>query len=184
MAKTISDHYAHPPFSPKLRTRQVPGRPITLRAHRAALPLFLRLSVLLDQVIPLRPEDTWSYCFRKPRPNADSVLYSDHAGWAIDAWTTRQGAAGFPGSLTKTQATKISRHLKKFQTPDGRYIFGWGVSDKIAGVTYPHTYHALNDPMHFFIRPGIKVADLHATRKAMNIAWNGMVARFAVGDRE
>ena len=153
----------------------MPGRPITLRAHRAALPLFLRLAVLLDQVIPLRPEDTWSYCHRKPRPNADSVLYSDHAGWAIDVWTTRQGAAGFPGSLTKTQATKISRHLKKFRTPDGRYVFGWGVSDKIAGVTFPHTYHALNDPMHFFVRPGIKVADLHATRKAMNIKSNGML---------
>ena len=176
MARTISGHYAHPPHSLKLRTRQVPGRPITLRAHRAALPLFLRLAVLLDQVIQLRPDDTWSYCYRKPCSSPTGALFSDHAGWAIDVWTTRQGKVGFPGTLTKTQATKISRHLKKFHTPDGRYVFGWGVSDKIAGVTYPHTYHNINDPMHFFIRRGIKVADLHATRQAMNLKWNGTVA--------
>jgi hypothetical protein len=43
-------------------------------------------------------------------------------------------------------------------------------------VKYPHTYSRLNDPMHFFIRPGIKVADLHVTRKCMSLRWNGMVA--------
>ena len=175
MARTLSGHRAIRPLDFRLKHREIPGRGIRLKTHRAALPLFLRLGVLLDGVIPLRDFDTWSYNYRKPRSSEFGSTYSDHAGWAIDVWTTRQGRVGFPGTLTKRQAKMISTRLKRFRTDDGRYVFGWGVSDKIPGVDYPHTYHRINDPMHFFIRPGITPRDLRAVRRKLGIALDGTI---------
>ena len=175
MSKTISGHEAIRPVDLRLRTRLVPGRPIKFRTHYLALPLFLRLGVLLDGVIELRTYDTWSYAYRKPRTDEFGAQYSDHAGWAIDVWTSRQGRVGFPGTMTKRQAAIISQRLKQFVTTDGRYVFGWGVSDKVPGVEYPDTYHRINDPMHFFINPEIQMKDLKQVRASLNIALDGTV---------
>jgi hypothetical protein len=175
MGETLSGHDAIRATDPRLRTHFVPGRPIKFKMHYAALPLFLRLGVLLDGVIALRTYDTYSYAYRKPRTDEFGAKYSDHAGWAIDVWTSRQGRVGFPGTLTKRQAEMISQRLKQFITDDGRYVFGWGVSDKIPGVDYPDTYHRINDPMHFFINPGIRVKDLKLVRASLNIALDGTV---------
>ena len=62
-----------------------------------------------------------------------------------------------------------------FHALGSAYVFGWGVSDKIKGVDYPHTYHRINDPMHFFIRPGITPSDLRAVRKALGIQRDGTI---------
>lgn len=176
MGRTVSGHPAVPVYDPRLRERLLPGRRIRLKAHYAALPLFLRLAVLLDGVIPLREYDTSSYNYRKPRSTPNGNQYSDHAGWAIDVWTTRQGRVGFPATITTRQAAMVSTRLKRFRTDDGRYVFGWGVSDKVPGVDYPHTYHQINDPMHFFVRPGITPRDLRAVRRKLGIEVDGSIA--------
>ncbi len=147
-----------------------------VRAHYAALPLFLRLSVLLDKVVELRKYDSGSYNYRKPRSNPDGPLYSDHAGWAIDHWSARNGIANvWPARLTPNQAKRISAILRTFATPSGELVFGWGASDRTPGVDYPHTYHRLSDPMHFFIRPGITVPMLKATSASMQVQPDGTV---------
>jgi hypothetical protein len=75
--------------------------------------------------------------------------------------------------LTRRYSSRISAILRTFATPSGELVFGWGASDRTPGVDYPHTYHRLSDPMHFFIRPGITVSDLRAVRKHMGINANG-----------
>ena len=72
---------------------------------------------------------------------------SDHCGWAVDHWTSREGQANvWPARLTETQAEPISRILDHFTTPTGELIFGWGASNRTPGVNYPHTYHEVSDP--------------------------------------
>lgn len=183
MAKTLSGHPALLPFDPRLRTRGVPGRPIRLRAHRAALPLMLRLSVLLDQVIPLHAADSGSYAYRKPRTDPAGSRLSDHAGWAVEHWSTREGRQGFPTSMTASQAARISAILRRFATPDGRLVLGWGASDRSPGVDYPITYHRLSDPMHVHVAPGITVADLRAVAAAMRIRPDGTIQPGPIEDK-
>ncbi len=175
MATTISGHPALVSFDLRLRTRQVPGRPIRLRAHYAALPLMLRLAVLLDQVLPLHTDDTSSYCYRRPRTSPTTGSYSDHAGWAMDLWTTRIGREGFPTHMTHAQAQDISTTLKKFVAGDGSHVFGWGASDKNPGVDYPITYSRLSDPMHIHVAPGITVNDLKNVKARMRINTDGTI---------
>ena len=177
MATTISGHTALRNYDPRLKRAFVPGRPVWLRTHRNALPLFLRLGVLMDQVEQLKLSDTWSYAYRAGRMSKD---ISDHAGWAVDFWSARIGAHTWPSKMPADKAAQISAILSKFRTPDGRLIFLWGISHKSPGVVYPesHTYSSTtaNDPMHFAIAPGITVADLKATQKAMRIKDDGTVA--------
>ena len=63
------------------------------------------------------------------------------------------------------------------RTADGRLVFGWGICKDSPGVDYPITYskHASNDPMHFFIAPGITTKDAAAVIKAMRIATDGTI---------
>ena len=176
MARTISGHPAHRSRSPWLATRYVPGRPIWLRTDRRALPLFLRLCVLLDQVEPLKLRNTWSYNYR---PNAiGGGGISDHAGWAIDCWSDGIGRRGWPPAMTAKQATAISDVLERFKTADGRHVFGWGAVASAPGVTYTgptYSRHSSSDPMHFFVAPGITPRDLAEVRKAMRIMSDGTV---------
>jgi hypothetical protein len=138
----------------------VPGRPIWFKTHRAYLPLFLRLGVLLDQVEPLKVGDTWSYAYRAPRLSGQGV--SDHAGYAIDVWTTRSGAQGRrPTAAFKAKVMKV---LDQFVTSDGRQVFGWG------GL-----YKNVPDAMHFFVNPGISPKDAAAVAKSLKVASDGTI---------
>jgi hypothetical protein len=79
--------------------------------------------------------------------------------------------------MPAAQAAKISAILKTFKTADGRLVFGWGVCKDSPGVDYPIVYnkHASNDPMHFFIAPGITTKDAAAVIKSMRIASDGTI---------
>ena len=177
MPDTLSGHPAiTSPSSSMLAARKVPGRPVTLRTHKAYLPLFLRLGVLLDQVIQLKTMDTWSYAYRAPRMGSG---VSDHAGYAIDCWSAREGAATWPSRMSAAQARHVSAVLETFKTKDGRHVFGWGASNKSPGVVYTgptYTKTSTNDPMHVFIAKGITTADAAAVIKRMRIKPNGTIA--------
>lgn len=175
MAKTVSGHTALRSIDPRLAKRYVPGRPIWFRTHRAYLPLFLRLGVLLDQVEQLKARNTWSFNYRAPRMANAGV--SDHAGYAIDCWSDGIGAHTWPSRMPADKAAKISEILKGFRTKDGRLIFGWGVSDQVKGVDYPLTYHRANDPMHFHIAAGVTPTDALLARRRLGIKADGTVKR-------
>ncbi len=175
MATTLSGHPALRPYDPRLRTRRVPGRPVSLRAHWAALPLMLRASVLLDQVCQIRTSDSGSYNYRYPRGSTSGPM-SDHCGWAFEHWTLRIGRVGFPTHMSRSEAAQISQILRRFHTGDGRVVFGWGASDQSPGVDYPLTYSRLSDPMHIYVAPGITVTDLKTVRARMRINADGTVA--------
>jgi hypothetical protein len=179
MAKTISGHTAIKySLDPRIRKAWVPGRPIWIRVARPYTPLFLRLMVLLDQVEQLEMRNTWSFNYRAPRMGGSSEV-SDHAGYAIDCWSDGIGAHTWPSKMPKDKAAKISEILKTFRTSDGRYIFGWGASKKSAGVDYPITYRLTksNDPMHFYIAPGITAKDSAAVIREMGIKPNGTIGK-------
>ena len=175
MPDTLSGHEAiTSPADRRLAVGKVPGRPITFRTRAAYLPLFLRLGVLLDQVIQLHRDDSWSYAYRQARMGSG---VSDHAGYAVDVWTSREGATGWPTRMTAAQAKQIARILETFQTSDGRHVFGWGAVSA-GGYTGPHyTRTANSDPMHFYIAPGITVRDAVNVRRRMGIRTDGTVAR-------
>lgn len=160
MAKTISGHDALRSFDPRLARRYVPGRPVWFRTHRAYLPLFLRLGVLLDQVIVLKPTDTWSYAYRETRITKGKT--SDHAGYAIDVWTTRDGQQGRRPSVSL--AKQVHDVLDKFKTADGRRVFEWGGD-----------YRNVPDPMHFNVSPGVSPKDAAAVIKALRLNSDGTV---------
>ena len=177
MPRTLSGHLAITSTrNPLLAARKVPGRPITLRTHRAYLPLFLRLAVLLDQVEPLQTRNTWSFNYRPARLGKG---VSDHSGYAIDCWSDGIGANTTIANnrMPAKQAAEISKLLKQFRTKDGRLIFGWGVSDQVKGVDYPLTYHRLNDPMHIYIASGITPTDALLARRRLGIKPDGTVKR-------
>lgn len=177
MPKTLSGHQAITSArNPLLATRKVPGRPVSLRTHRAYLPLFLRLAVLLDQVEPLKVGSTWSFNYRTARLG-DGI--SDHAGYAIDCWSDGIGANTTIANnrMPAAKAAKISEILKGFRTKDGRLIFGWGVSDQVKGVDYPLTYHRANDPMHFHAAYGVSPTDALFARRRMGIKPDGTIKR-------
>jgi hypothetical protein len=75
------------------------------------------------------------------------------------------------------KARTIARILSKYRTKDGRYVFGWGIAKSAPGGTfYPGpTYNKTtsNDPMHFFIAPGISRRDLREVRERMGIRRDG-----------
>lgn len=175
MADTISGHPAIR-FSadPRLRKARVPGRPIWLRVARPYAPLFLRLAVLLDQVEQLEVRNTWSYNYRAPRMGQG---ISDHAGYAIDCWSDGIGAHTWPSRMPKDKAARISEILKRFRTDDGRLVFGWGVCKRSPGVDYPIVYRlvASNDPMHFYIAPGISSKDAAQVIRDMGIRSDGTI---------
>lgn len=176
MPRTISGHAAITSYSsPFLRRAYVPGRPIWILTRKAYTPLFLRLMVLLDGVEQLKMRNTWSFNYRKPRMGSG---VSDHAGYAIDCWSDGIGAHTWPSRMPRDKALAISRILDNFRTVDGRYIFGWGVCKESPGVVYggpTYTRHESNDPMHFFIAPGVSVIDaLRAIRK-MRIRKDGTI---------
>lgn len=178
MTKTISGHDAiRTSLSPYLRKCTVPGRPIWIKVHKDYAPLFLRLMVLLDQVEKLQQRNTWSYNYRAPRMGTAAQV-SDHAGYAIDCWSDGIGTHTWPSRMPAADAKKISAILKGFKTKDGRLVFGWGACADAPGVAYPITYskHASNDPMHFYIAPGITTADAAAVIKALGIRKDGTVA--------
>jgi len=175
MAKTISGHSALRSIDPRLAKRYVPGRPIWLRTHRAYLPLFLRLAVLLDQVEQLKVSNTWSYNYRPPRMGEG---VSDHAGYAIDCWSNGIGTHTWPSKMPADKAAKISAILERFKTDDGRHVFGWGACSKGPGVIYTGPTYKLtksNDPMHFFIAPGISTKDAAAVIKKLKIQSDGTI---------
>lgn len=177
MAKTVSGHEAVTSHaSPLLAARKIPGTQISLRTRRSCLPLFLNLAARLnEEVKPLSKRNTWSYNFRPIRMGEAT---SDHAGYAIDCWSDDIGAHTWPSKMPQTKARKISKILETYRTNDGRYIFGWGASSLAPGVTYKgktHSTKAGNDPMHFFIAPGISTQDLMRARKALGIGLDGQV---------
>lgn len=177
MAKTISGHTAiTSSSSPLLVKRWVPGRPIWIKVHRAYAPLFLRLMVLLDQVEPLRQRNTWSYNYREPRMGSG---VSDHAGYAIDCWSDGIGMHTWPSRMPVRQAHAIAGILERFKTADGRHIFGWGISKQAPGgklYTGPtYSKQESNDPMHFFIAPGIGIWDAWRTCRRMAIRKDGRI---------
>ena len=174
MPLTVSGHPAiTSPSSTALGTAKVPGRPVTLHVGAAFLPLFLRLAVLCDQVIQLHTNDTWSYAYRKPRMGAG---ISDHAGWAVDFWSSREGAATWPSRMSSAEAEQIAHILEQFVTAKGKHIFGWGAV-KAGGYTGPHyTKTRYNDPMHFYRAPGVTVTDAHEVIKHLHLKANGTVA--------
>lgn len=176
MARTLSGHPGiRSSADPRLVKRYVPGRPVWLRVRRAYAPLFLRLAVLLDQVEPLKVTDTWSYAYRPARL---SNGLSDHSGGtAIDCWSSRIGANTTIANnkMPADKAKAISKVLKQFKTADGRCVFGWGVSKQVPGVDYPITYDRMNDPMHFFIAPGVSPADAAEVIKRLGIQSDGTV---------
>ena len=181
MPNTISGHRAITTSrSPLLATRHVPGRPVSLTTHRAFLPLFLRLAVLLDiNVAKLSPKDTWSYAYRAPRMGTATSI-SDHAGYATDSWSAREGAHTWPSRMSKAQAEAMSAILERFRTVDGRHLFGWGACNKAPGVVYTGpTYNKpeSNDPMHVFVAPGITALDALRARRKMRIKADGTVRR-------
>lgn len=161
MPQTLSGHRAVLfQGSPQLRRAYVPGRPVWIRVHRAYAPLFLRLCVLLDQVEQLKPTDTWSYAYRKARMANQT---SDHAGYAIDVWTTRSGAQGKrPSPELRDQVERI---LATFTTANGRRIFGWG-----------GTYQNTPDAMHFYVNPTITPKDAQEVQDRLGIRADGTVA--------
>lgn len=178
MPKTISGHNAiRSGLSPYLRKCTVPGRPIWIKVHKGYAPLFLRLMVLLDQVEPLTMRNTWSYNYRAPRMGSSSSV-SDHAGFGVDCWSDGIGAHTWPSRMPAAEAKKISAILKGFKTADGRLVFGWGICKESPGVDYPIVYskHASNDPMHFYIAPGITTSDAAAVIKALGIRKDGTIA--------
>lgn len=176
MASTISGHQAiTTSSSPLLRRAYVPGRPIWILTRRAYTPLFLRLMVLLDQVEPLKMRNTWSFNYRPPRMGSG---VSDHAGYAIDCWSDGIGMHTWPSRMPRDKALQISRILDNFRTKDGRYVFGWGISKQSPGMTYggpTYTRTESNDPMHFFIAPGITVRDALSVRRSMRIKRDGRI---------
>lgn len=177
MAKTISGHNAIKySLDPRLRKAWVPGRPIWIRVARPYAPLFLRLMVLLDQVETLQMRNTWSYNYRPPRMGEG---VSDHAGYAIDCWSDGIGTHTWPSKMPKDKAAQISEILKKFTTKDGRLVFGWGVCAKSPGVDYPITYRLTksNDPMHFYIAPGITSKDAAEVIREMGIKSDGTITK-------
>ena len=174
MATTLSGHPALTPGDRRLKSGPVPGRPVTIRAHHAALPLMLRASVLFDRVCQIRVADSGSYAYRQPRTSSTGPM-SDHCGWAMDHWSARIGREGFPAKMRANQAAQISQILLKFHTADDRLVFGWGASDQSPGVDYPITYSRLSDPMHFYVAPGITVTDLKAVRARMRINTDGTI---------
>jgi hypothetical protein len=177
MTQTVSGHEAIKSLSsPMLSARLIPGTKISLRTRRSCLPLFLNLAARLDQEVePLSKRNTWSYIYRAIRMG-DAV--SDHSGYAIDCWADGIGAHTWPSKMPAAKAKKISKILEEYKTPDGRHVFGWGAASISAGVIYTGpTYHtkAGNDPMHFFIAPGITTSDLMKVRKMLGIELNGVV---------
>lgn len=177
MAKTVSGHSALKGYDPRLARRFVPGRPVWIKAHRSYLPLFLRLAVLLDQVEPLKLSNTWSYNYRPPRLGTG---VSDHAGYAMDCWSNGIGAQTWPTKMPADKAAKISLILEGFKTPDGRHVFGWGTYYKAPGVTYSGDMYKKtrsNDPMHFFIAPGVSTSDAAKVMKALGIQKDGTIKR-------
>jgi len=158
-----------------LRKAKVPGRPVTIITHRAYTRLFLRLLVLLDQVEPLLVRNTWSFNYRPPRSGGG---VSDHAGYAIDAWSDGIGMHTWPSRMPANKALAISRILENFRTVDGRHIFGWGACNKAAGVIYTgktYTKTEFNDPMHFFIAPGVSPLDAIRAARKMRIRQDGTI---------
>jgi hypothetical protein len=175
LPKTISGHAViRTSADPRLTKRYVPGRPIWIRVRRPYAPLFLRLAVLLDQVEPLKVSNTWSFNYRPARLGEGT---SDHCGYAIDCWSDGIGMQTWPSRMPKTKAAAISKLLKQFTTADGRYVFGWGITEISPGVDYPITYRQAknNDPMHFFIAPGITGKDAAEVAKRLRIASDGTV---------
>lgn len=175
--RTISGHAAiTSSSSPLLKKGWVPGRPIWIKTHRAYLPLFLRLMVLLDGVEQLRQRNTWSYNYREPRMGSG---VSDHAGYAIDCWSDGIGMHTWPSRMPQKQAREIAFILERFRTADGRHIFGWGASRQAPGVaayTGPlYTKTSSNDPMHFYIAPGVSVWDAWRARRKMAIKPDGRI---------
>lgn len=176
LAKTISGHQAITSWgSPLLRAARIPGTKISLRTRRAALPLFLHVAARLNkEVQALSPKDTWSFNYRKPRMGSGT---SDHAGYAIDCWSSTIGAHTWPSRMPKTKARKMAKILESYKTKDGRHVFGWGIAkvapggDIYTGPTYNNPKY--NDPMHVFIAPGISMRDVMNVRKAMKIDRNG-----------
>jgi hypothetical protein len=176
VSKTVSGHQAIKSWSsPLLRAARIPGTSISLRTRRSCLPLFLHLAARLNkEVRPLSSRDTWSYNNRPIRMGGG--VTSDHAGYAIDAWSGGIGAHTWPSKMPANLAGKISRILEDYKTPSGRYIFLWGAASIAPGVSYKGPTHRTkkgNDPMHFAIAKGITNADLAATRKAMKIKLDG-----------
>lgn len=175
MTKTISGHEAIKSWSsPLLLARKIPGTKITLRTRRACLPLFLNLAARLNEdVRPLSISDTWSFNYR---PGRMSDVVSDHAGYAIDCWSSSVGAHTWPSKMPATVAKKISAILEEYQTNDGRFVFLWGASSQAPGVKYAGpTHHTQkgNDPMHFAIARGISMKDVVAVQKALGIKPDG-----------
>lgn len=178
MSKTVSGHDAIKSWgSPLLRAARIPGTKISIRTRRSCLPLFLHLAARLDQdVRQLSNRDTWSFNYRPIRMGQRAV--SDHAGYAIDCWSSNIGAHTWPSRMPARLATKISRILEDYRTPDGRFVFLWGASSQAPGVNYAGPTHRTqkgNDPMHFAIAPGITTRDLIQTRRAMRLRLNGTV---------
>jgi hypothetical protein len=175
MIKTVSGHTAITSWgSPLLRAARIEGTKITLRTRRSALPLFLNLaSNLNENVQELSVKDTWSFNYRAIRMG-DSV--SDHAGYAIDCWSSTIGAHRWPTKMPAKLAREISNILETYKTPNGKHIFLWGASSLAPGVIYTgptHKTQAGNDPMHFAIAKGITTTDLMKTRKHLGIKLNG-----------
>jgi hypothetical protein len=178
MSKTVSGHEAIKSWSsPLLAARKIPGTNISLRTRRSCLPLFLHLAARLDEEVkPLSKRNTWSFNYRPIRMGQSAV--SDHAGYAIDCWSDDIGAHTWPSKMSATKAKKISRILESYKTRDGAYIFGWGASSLAPGVDYKGPTHRTqkgNDPMHFFIAPGITNRDLMQARKSMGVRLDGTV---------
>lgn len=178
MSKTVSGHQAIKSWgSPLLAAQRIPGLKISLRTRKACLPLFLNLAGRLnEEVEPLSPKDTWSFNYRPIRMGQSAV--SDHAGYAIDCWSSTIGAHRWPSKMPAKKARQISRILEDYKTPDGRYIFLWGASSQAPGVNYSGPTHRTqrgNDPMHFAIARGITIRDLMRTRRAMKLRKNGTV---------
>jgi hypothetical protein len=92
MTTTVSGHPAIKSWSsPMLAARPIPGTRINIRTRKSCLPLFLHLAARLNkEVRRLNPRDTWSYNFRPIRMGQSAV--SDHAGYAIDLWSSTTGA--------------------------------------------------------------------------------------------
>jgi hypothetical protein len=175
MTLTVSGHEAIKSWSsPLLAARKIKGTKITLRTHRSCLPLFLHLAARLnDEVKPLSVTDTWSYNYRDIRMGA---AVSDHAGYAIDCWSSTIGAHRWPSKMPAKSAREISKILEDYRTKDGRYVFLWGASSLAAGVNYAGPTHKTqkgNDPMHFAVARGISTKDLMAVRKQMGIRLDG-----------
>lgn len=154
-------------ISPALRTIKVPGRPVQVKVRRDYAPLFARLLVLLDaKVEPIQQRNTWGYNYRPARLGNG---WSDHAaGAAIDVWSDGIGAVNSK-KITKAEEVAIRGILERFKTRDGRRVFGWGGSAEDG-------YVRTKDYMHFFIRPGISLADVAEVTKSLGLRKDGTVA--------